>query len=96
MRKGVFLKSAHYAGISQGGQIDASVVDHNVFWQFSAVFGSSAQLLMDICTDGRMDRPSYRDARTHLKSVKVAAHRINRWSSRKITKKEKSEVGQGY
>ena len=55
MQKGVFFKSAHYAGISQGGQIDASVVDHNVFWQFSAVFGSSAQLLTDIWMDRRTD-----------------------------------------
>ena len=40
---------------SQGGQIDASVVDHNVFWRFSAVFGSSAQLLTDIWIYGWTD-----------------------------------------
>ena len=38
---------------------------------FRAVFGGFAKVLTDIRTDGRTDRPLYRDARTHLKTNAV-------------------------
>ena len=60
---------------SPDGQIDASVEyqctpclsDSD---SFSAIFGGKSELLTNRRTDGRIDIPSYTDARTHLQKGK--------------------------
>ena len=55
---------------SPGGQIDASMKSM-FFSDFGPVLGGFALVLTDIRTDVRTDKPSYRDARTHLKTVAI-------------------------
>ena len=46
------------------------------FLMISGDFGGFFKMLTDIRTDGRTDRPSYRDARTHLKKPRINSHPI--------------------